>query len=175
MLQQLKWGGLLSPTEGQSQEVERRTHPSAQTRPTRLTLPVPGLRRTSAAPLAMSQKGPQADMFRLPRTVGPRDEDDQSPPQELAYRINACGAGWCRAENGQSTCEIHPSDHHQSLNVGSVQPPQTQGKVQSAVRLALSGIYLLQASARTGLIDCQTISNVPKELILPIITGFERW
>ena len=65
--------------------------------------------------------------------------------------------------------------NHQSLNVGSVQPPQTQGKVQSAVRLALSGIYLLQASARTGLTDCQTISNVPKELILPIITGFERW
>jgi hypothetical protein len=64
---------------------------------------------------------------------------------------------------------------HQSLNVGSVQPPQTQGKVQSAVRLALSGRYLLQASARTGLTDCQTISNVPKELILPIITGFERW
>jgi hypothetical protein len=30
MLQQLKWGGLLSPTEGQSQDVERRTRPSAQ-------------------------------------------------------------------------------------------------------------------------------------------------
>jgi hypothetical protein len=64
---------------------------------------------------------------------------------------------------------------HHSLNVGSVQPPQTQGKVQSAVRLVLSGRYLLQASARTGLIDCQMISNVPEELILPIMTGFERW
>ena len=30
------------------------------------------------------------------------------------------------------------------LNVGSVHPPQTQGKVQSAVSLALSGIYLLR-------------------------------
>jgi hypothetical protein len=38
---------------------------------------------------------------------------------------------------------------HQSLNVGSMHPPQTQGKVQSAVRLALSGMYQLQASART--------------------------
>ena len=52
-------------------------------------------------------------------------------------------------------------------------PPHTQGNVQSAVRLALSGMYLLQASARTGLIDCQMISNVPEELILPIITGFD--
>src|SRR5215468_8503502 len=67
------------------------------------------------------------------------------------------------------------SRHCDSLNVGSVQPPQTQGKVQSAVRLALSGMYLLQASPRTGLIDCQMISNVPEALILPIMTGFERW
>ena len=30
--------------------------------------------------------------------------------------------------------------HHQSLNVGSAHPPQTQGKLQSAVSLALSGM-----------------------------------
>ena len=67
-----------------------------------------------------------------------------------------------------------PGDRHHSLNVGSMHPPQTQGKVQSAVRLALSGMYLLQASARTGLIDCQMTSNVPEEFILPIMTGLER-
>ena len=55
-----------------------------------------------------------------------------------------------------------------------MQPPHTQGKVQSAVRLALSGIYLLQASALTGLIDRQMTSKVPEELILPIMTGLER-
>jgi hypothetical protein len=50
MLQQLKWGGLLSPTEGQSQDVERRTRPSAQTRPTRLSLLVMQIaRRVTAA------------------------------------------------------------------------------------------------------------------------------
>lgn len=47
---------------------------------------------------------------------------------------------------------------HQSLNVGSVHPPQTQGNVQSAVRLALSGRYLLHAEALIGLIDRQTTS-----------------
>ena len=62
---------------------------------------------------------------------------------------------------------------HQSLNVGSMHPPQTQGNVQSAVRLALSGMYLLQASALTGLIDCQMTSKVPEEFTLPIITGLE--
>ena len=65
-------------------------------------------------------------------------------------------------------------DRHHSLNVGSMHPPQTQGKVQSAVRLALSGMYLLQAFARTGLIDCQMTSKVPEEFILPIMTGLER-
>ena len=65
-------------------------------------------------------------------------------------------------------------DRHHSLNVGSMHPPQTQGKVQSAVRLALSGMYLLQASARTGLIDYQMTSKVPEEFILPIMTGLER-
>ena len=65
-------------------------------------------------------------------------------------------------------------DRHQSLNVGSMHPPQTQGKVQSAVRLALSGRYLLHASALTGLIDCQMTSNVPEKFILPIMTGLER-
>jgi hypothetical protein len=65
-------------------------------------------------------------------------------------------------------------DFHHSLNVGSMHPPQTHGKVQSAVRLALSGRYLLQASARTGLVDCQMISKVPEEFILPIKTGLER-
>ena len=66
------------------------------------------------------------------------------------------------------------TDRHQSRNVGSVQPPQTQGKVQSAVRFALSGRYLLQGSARTGLIDCQTTSKFPEEFILPIMAGLER-
>src|SRR5882762_12033934 len=65
-------------------------------------------------------------------------------------------------------------DRHHSLNVGSMHPPQTQGKVQSAVRLELSGMYLLHASARTGLIDCQMTSKVPEEFILPIMTGLER-
>ena len=63
---------------------------------------------------------------------------------------------------------------HHSLYVGSIHPPQTQGKVQSAVRLALSGMYLLQASARTGLIDRQMTLKVPEEFILPIMTGLER-
>jgi hypothetical protein len=69
------------------------------------------------------------------------------------------------------------ADHnrHQSLNVGSVQPPQIQGNVQSAVRLALSGMYLLQAAALTGLIERQMTSKVPEEFILPIMTGLERW
>jgi hypothetical protein len=65
-------------------------------------------------------------------------------------------------------------DRHQSLNVGSMHPPQTQGKVQSAVRLALSGMYLLQASALTGLIDRQMTSKVPEGFILPIMIGLER-
>src|SRR6476660_414919 len=47
--------------------------------------------------------------------------------------------------------------YHQSLNVGSVHPPQTQGNVQSAMRLALTGRYLLQTEALIGLIDLQTI------------------
>src|SRR5712691_3780152 len=55
-----------------------------------------------------------------------------------------------------------------------MQPPHTQGKVQSAVRLALYGIYLLQASALTGLIDRQMTSNLPSASILPIMTGLER-
>jgi hypothetical protein len=66
-------------------------------------------------------------------------------------------------------------NRHHSLNVGSVQPPQIQGNVQSAVRLALSGMYLLQAAALTGLIERQTTSKVPDGVILPIITGLERW
>jgi hypothetical protein len=73
--------------------------------------------------------------------------------------------------------EIHcrfEADLHHSLKVGSMQPPHTQGKVQSAVRLALSGIYLLQASALTGLIDRQMTSKAPEEFILPIMTGLER-
>jgi hypothetical protein len=53
-------------------------------------------------------------------------------------------------------------------------PPQTQGKVQSAVRLALSGMYLLHASARIGLIDRQMTSNLPEAPILPIMAGLER-
>ena len=74
------------------------------------------------------------------------------------------------------TPDIAPKrrDRYHSLNVGSMHPPQTQGKVQSAVRLALSGMNLLQASARTGLIDCQMTSKVPEEFILPIMTGLER-
>jgi len=65
-------------------------------------------------------------------------------------------------------------ERHHSLNVGSMHPPQNQGKVQSAVRFALSGMYLLQASARTGLIDCQMTPKVPEVFILPIMTGLER-
>src|ERR1700709_771293 len=45
-----------------------------------------------------------------------------------------------------------PRSDYQSLNVGSAHPPHTQGKVQSAVSLALSGIYLLQTEALIGLI-----------------------
>jgi hypothetical protein len=65
-------------------------------------------------------------------------------------------------------------DGHQSLKVGVMHPPQTQGKVQSAVRLVLSGMYLLHASARTGLIERQITSKVPEEFIFPIMTGLER-
>ena len=54
--------------------------------------------------------------------------------------------------------------YHQSLNVGSVHPPQTQGNVQSAMRFALMGRYLLQTEALIGLIDRQTTSKVPEEL-----------
>src|ERR1700709_2905061 len=63
---------------------------------------------------------------------------------------------------------------YQALNVGSAHPPHTQGKVQSAVSLALSGIYLLQTEALIGLIDRQTTSKVPAELSLPIMAGLER-
>ena len=65
--------------------------------------------------------------------------------------------------------------YHHSLNVGSAHPPQTQGKVQSAVSLALSGMYRLQTEALIGLMERQTTSKVPEELILPIIEGFDRW
>ena len=64
---------------------------------------------------------------------------------------------------------------YQSLNVGSAQPPHTQGKVQSAVSFALLGKYLLQASALMGFIDCQTTSNSPVASILPIMTGLDKW
>src|ERR1700755_1834901 len=66
---------------------------------------------------------------------------------------------------------LQNDDRHQSLNTGSMHPPQTQGKVQSAVRLALSGIYLLQASALTGLIDCQKTSKGPEKFFLSILDG----
>ena len=61
-----------------------------------------------------------------------------------------------------------------SLKVGSVHPPQIQGKVQSAVRFALSGRYLLQTEALIGLIDCQTTSKLPEAWSLPIMAGLER-
>src|SRR3954447_25050248 len=64
---------------------------------------------------------------------------------------------------------------HQSLYVGSVHPPQTHGNVQSAMRLALSGRYLLQTEALIGLMDLQTTSNVPVASSLPIIAGLDRW
>ena len=62
----------------------------------------------------------------------------------------------------------------QSRNVGSIHPPQTQGNVQSAVSLALSGRYLLQTDGLIGLIDRQTTSNVPVGFSLPIMAGLER-
>jgi hypothetical protein len=50
MLQPLKWDGLLSQTEAQSQDGERLTRPSAQTRPARFTLLVMQIvRRVTAA------------------------------------------------------------------------------------------------------------------------------
>ena len=79
-----------------------------------------------------------------------------------------------REISGAAASAARAESHYQSLNVGSTHPPHTQGKVQSAVRLALSGRYLLQASALTGLIDCQMMSNVPEEFTLPIMTGLER-
>ena len=63
---------------------------------------------------------------------------------------------------------------HQSLYVGSVHPPQTQGNVQSAILLALSGRYLLQTDALIGLIDRQTTSKVPVASSLPIMAGLDR-
>ena len=65
--------------------------------------------------------------------------------------------------------------YHHSLNVGSAHPPQTQGKVQSAVSFALSGMYRLQTEGLIGLIERQTTSKVPAEFILPIMAGFDRW
>jgi hypothetical protein len=70
--------------------------------------------------------------------------------------------------------DANPPKNYHSLNVGSAHPPQTQGKVQSAVSLALSGICLLQTEALIGLIDRQTTSKLPMGLSLPIMAGFER-
>ena len=54
--------------------------------------------------------------------------------------------------------------YHHFLNVGSGHPPQTQGKVQSAVNLALSGMNRLQTEALIGLVERQTTSKVPDGL-----------
>ena len=75
----------------------------------------------------------------------------------------------------QGGAASHHLSYHHSLYVGSAHPPHTQGKVQSAVSLALSGIYLLQTEALIGLMERQTTSKVPVELILPIMAGFDRW
>ena len=80
---------------------------------------------------------------------------------------------WWRQEHGRTIpltdISLRPclcaGSYHHSLNVGSAHPPQTQGKVQSAVSFALSGIYRLQTEALTGLIERQTTSKVPEELI----------
>ena len=56
--------------------------------------------------------------------------------------------------------------YHHSLNVGSAHPPQTQGKVQSAVSLALSGMYRLQTEALIGFMERQTTSKLPSGIEL---------
>jgi hypothetical protein len=64
-------------------------------------------------------------------------------------------------------------DYH-SLNVGSAHPPHTQGKVQSAVSFAPSGMYRLHTEALIGFMERQTTSNLPSGLSLPIMAGLER-
>lgn len=104
-------------------------------------------------------------VLRLPRPIG-RD------PPSLSFSKR--GSRLLQIAGSTSRRRLKRSDCHQSLNVGSTHPPQTQGNVQSAVRLALSGMYLLQASALTGLMDCQMTSKVPERFTLPIMTGLER-
>jgi hypothetical protein len=84
-------------------------------------------------------------------------------------------SGFARPGVPQGGAASHHLSYHHSLYVGSAHPPHTQGKVQSAVSLALSGIYLLQTEALIGLMERQTTSKVPAELILPIMAGFDRW
>jgi hypothetical protein len=61
----------------------------------------------------------------------------------------------------------------QSLTVGSTQPPQIHGKVQSAVSAAVAGRYLLQASGAIVACERQMTSNSPLSLTFPIIAGFD--
>ena len=120
--------------------------------------------------------------LRVNRVVSAMSAMSPLYPQEPTSSVGPATSETCHVRtspvlSARSEAPRHRSkrrDRHHSLNVGSVHPPQTQGKVQSAVRLALSGMYLLQASARTGLIDCQMTSKVPEEFILPIMTGLER-
>ena len=117
----------------------------------------------------------QALLDHLAPTIGA--SDDVHMGEKALAIINGA------VDRGISGCDLRglakPNEPrrecYRSLKVGSVQPPHTQGKVQSAVRLALSGMYLLQASALTGLIDRQMTSNVPEASTLPIMTGLDRW
>ena len=80
----------------------------------------------------------------------------------------ACG----RREHGAVECGVPPAVHlrdspaRQSLYLGSVQLPQTQGKVQSAILPLSSARYGLQASALIASLVCQTTSNWPSGLDL---------
>src|SRR5712692_1052686 len=98
----------------------------------------------------------------LPPRLGARREREGCPCPGVPDRRSPRG-GWVFREKPYSIRYF-----------GSVQLPQTHGKVQSAVSLALSGMYLLQASAMTGSLVCHTTSNWPLAWISPIITGFER-
>ena len=83
----------------------------------------------------------------LPPRLGTRGEREVTLPD-----------GGITRRRGEGGCSVRKRAYS-TLYFGSVQLPQTHGKVQSAVSLELSGMYLLQASAMTGSLVCHTTSN----------------
>jgi len=140
---------------------------------------ISGHPKTKRAALAASQ------IKNAPNRPGDDIKIDASFAMGKAKNVSATGgsspsiamfdSGFARPGVPQGGAASHHLSYHHSLYVGSAHPPHTQGKVQSAVSLALSGIYLLQTEALIGLMERQTTSKVPVELILPIMAGFDRW